>query len=439
MFSSIPPSPTKEYADQMDAIDPLKRFRDEFSIPRAPSTCGRDEAIYFGGMGLGLQPKRTPINLQSACRDWAQLGGLSYTDGARPLRYPEVECERLLVPLLGARHLDEVAVMNACSLNANLLLTSFYRPSATRNKVLIEGGAFCSDYHVIRGQLALHDVDERDALIQVWPRRGAHILETDDILSAIRAHAASLCVIWLGCTQYMTGQLFDVRAICSAAHQLGILVGLDLAHGVGNVPLLLHEWNVDFGAFCGYKYLCGGGGAIGGIFVHRRHHADASLKRLRGWWGQNLQQRYTFSSEFRAASGAKAWAVSQTPLLQCVALETALRIYTAAGMDRLRRKSVRLSAYLELLIQTYLGAELRLITPSQAQQRGCQLSLLVLRSDTQFEPLCAWLLRHGVVCSVHEPDIVRIAPFPLFNTFGECWDFVRIVSAYFGRNGRAKL
>eukprot|EP01084_Bolivina_argentea_P033197 61438_1 len=447
IYESITPSPTKQYANEMDKIDPLKRFRYEFNIPTASNNCNRKEAIYFCGFGLGLQPKSTLTNLQEACLEWGKLGALSYTDGKRPLRYCEVRSEELLIPLIGAKNIKEIAVMNACSINANLLMTSFYRPTSERYKILIEGGAFCSDYHIIKGQMNLHNIISKDALIEIYPNsygndENEYIINNQQFIDTIHKHNTSIAMIWLGCTQHLSGQLFDIKNICNIAHKYGIYIGLDLAHGIGNIPLYLHDWNVDFAAFCGYKYLNGGGGAIGGIFVHEKHHNNISLKKQIGWWGQDLKQRYKFLSHFKTAIGAKSWAISQTPLFQCVALETSLEIFHKAGILNLRQKSIKLTGYLQLLIEYFLKYNIKIITPCNVEERGCQLALAVLGTGNEkviMSELNEWLLDNGVICSIRKPNIIRIAPTPLFNTFNECWDFVQIIKQYFNQSINSKL
>eukprot|EP01084_Bolivina_argentea_P139743 245809_1 len=431
VYESIKPDTTEEYAIQMDKLDPLKKFRDEFILPVSNDCDDRKEVIYFVGFGVGPQPKRTLINVNEAIIEWGKLGTASYTQGKRPLRFVEARSEELLMPIMGAKYRTEVAVMNSCSVNANLLMTSFYRPNATQYKILIEKGAFCSDYHIIKGQFKIHNITKSDALIEVYTNNQfGMIVDNDDIIDAIHEHNTSISMIWLGCVQYLSGQVFDIARICSVAHQYNICVGLDLAHGVGNIPLKLHDWGVDFATFCSYKYLNASGGGIGGIFVHEKHHYT-DLPKHNGWWGQDVAVRHKFSPDFKSTIGAKSWAISQTPLLSCVALESSLEIFNEAGILNLREKSVKLTGYLERLSKKYLSKYMILITPSNANERGCQLSFALLHPEKHIDALNKYLSKNGVSCNIRQPFVLRAAPNPLYNTFTECWQFVQILKRYY--------
>eukprot|EP01084_Bolivina_argentea_P094019 169040_1 len=438
IFNSIEQTPTKEYAEEMDKHDPLNRFRYEFNIPPATNNSGRIESIYFHSYGLGLQAKRTLSNLQEACNEWGRLGARSYMEGKRPLTLCENRATKLLQPIIGSKHLSEICLMNSLSVNTNLIMMSFYKPTKQRYKILIENGSFCSDQHVIQGQLKLHNFTAKEALIELYPtnpKENKYYISNDDIINTIHKYNTSIALIWLGCTQYLSGQLFDIKRIVKIAHKYGIYVGLDLAHGIGNVALHLSDWNVDCAVFCGYKYLCGSGGCIGGIFVHKMHHNNQTLSKLQGWWGQEMDDILKFVPEYKPAIGARSWAISQAPFFECVALESALEIFDEANFVNLIIKSKKLTKYLEILIDKYLNkCDIKIVTPLNDKERGCQLSLEIMRKEDG-EKLKKYLRNKGVICYVSkDQNIVRVAPVPLYNMFIECWDFIQILKRYFESN-----
>ena len=406
-----------------DKIDPLKRFRSEFEIP--PSISGnRKDSIYFCGNSLGAMPKRAKTYCNEEFAKWKDCGVEGHFDGKRPWATIDEPNLTLIKPIIGAKHEDEIAIMNSLSVNNNLLFISFYRPIASRNKILIEGQAFCSDHHTVRSHLHLHNSTERDCLVQVNPQHNEHIISTEDIISAIDEHHSSLALVWLGAVQYFTGQLFDIQRIAAKAHEYNIYVGFDLAHGIGNVPLKLHEWNVDFATWCSYKYLNSGPGSVSGVFVHEKHHNNTSFKRLSGWWGQELSERFKMEKYHNPKKGAGAWQLSNPAVLPMVCLQASLEIFNEAGIQNLRYKSIALTGYLEKLLTTFLPKEVEIITPSQINERGCQLSLIFYKN---IENIHRKIREKGVICDLRKGTVMRIAPTPLYNTLDDVWQFVSIL------------
>ena len=376
---------------KIDAEDPLSSFRNEFNIPPAPnspnfsnSSISRKDSIYLCGNSLGLVPKRTISYVNEELSKWSERGVEGHFEGSRPwVSIDEKSCQ-LLVPIVGAADESEVCVMNSLSVNNNLLLLSFYQPTSVRRKILIEGQAFCSDHHTIRSQLRLHGLsdDPIDSnLLQLFPRDGETCLRTEDIINAIIENKDELCVVWLGGVQYYTGQMFDIAKISNICNKNGIYLGLDLAHAVGNVPLQLHAWGVDFACWCSYKYLNSGPGCIAGAFVHSKHNEIKSIKKLRnkrleGWWGQDVKQRFLMKDEHVPLIGAKAWQMSNPAVLPVVCLEASLEVFHEAGMQNLRRKSVYLTAFLEACLNRFCEGKVTIVTPKDWRFRGCQMSLL---------------------------------------------------------------
>lgn len=426
---------SEEFADKMDKIDPLKRFRSEFEIP--PSIDGnRLESIYFCGNSLGCLPKRAKIYVDEEFEQWKKYGVEGHFRGKRPWAIIDEPSLTLIKPLIGAKNEDEIAIMNSLSVNNNLMFISFYRPTSKRYKILIEGQAFCSDHHTVRSHLDLHNLTERDGLIEINPSLNNHIITSDEICEAIDKYHNSLSLIWLGVIQYYTGQLFDIERIVKKAHEYNIYIGLDLAHGIGNIPLKLHEWNVDFATWCSYKYLNSGAGSISGIFVHERHHNNTSFKRLQGWWGQTLQNRFNMKHIQIPKKGAQAWQISNPPILPTVCLQASLEIFNEAGIENLRIKSILLTGYLEKLLNTFLSKYVSIITPNNIHQRGCQLSLIFNRN---IEKIHKEITKKGVICDLRKGTVMRIAPTPLYNTFQDCWDFVQILKQCLDQDSNSKL
>jgi kynureninase len=398
-----------------DRADPLRERREHFALP-----LGADgqPLCYLCGHSLGLAPRSARGRLEQALRDWEQLGVLGHEQGSSPwIDYAEPLREPLAL-LCGAQP-DEVVAMNSLSINLHLLLASFYRPNGVRRRILIEAGAFPSDRHIVTSQLQWHGIDPAQALIELAARPGEHSLRDADIIEAIRREGEQLAlVLWPG-VQYRTGQAFDLYAIALATRRAGAVFGADLAHSIGNLPLALHQWGVDFAAWCSYKYLNAGPGAVGGAFVHQRHAHDPLQLRLAGWWGTERTTRFKMPREFLAATGAAGWQVSNPPIFSCAPLAAALSEFSTAGLGRLRAKSIALSAFLERSLQTLCGPAIKILTPSDPAQRGCQLSVALDADPARARRIFLNLEARGVVADWREPNILRVAPVPLYNSFAD--------------------
>lgn len=409
-------------ARNRDAEDVLAPFRDRFHMP--PHNGG--EALYFTGNSLGLQPKGAQDIIAGELEDWRQYGVEAHFKGRRPWVSYHREATEDLAALVGAMP-HEVVAMNALTVNLHLLLISFYRPEGRRTKLMIEAGAFPSDRYAALSQLRLHGLDPAEHLIELAPREGEHILRTEDIEARIAEEGDQLACVMLCGVQYYTGQWMPMRAITAAAHAAGATCGFDLAHAAGNVPLALHDWNVDFACWCGYKYLNGGPGCTAGAFVHERHANRPDLPRLEGWWGHNAERRFKMEPDFDLMHGAEGWQTSNAPVLNMAALLASLAEFRAAGMDRLRTKSLALTAFLERGIQAVAldtGAHLEILTPNDPDARGCQLSVVAHgHGKALFEHLTA----HGVIVDWREPAVIRLAPVPLYNTFADVAEFLAIL------------
>lgn len=424
-------------AAEMDAADDLRPFRDQFHLPEFD---GRP-AIYFTGNSLGLQPKRTREYIEQELKDWAELGVEGHLHAQHPwLPYHEFVTEPL-ARVVGAKPVEVVA-MNSLTVNLHLLMVSFYRPTRERYKIIIEKGAFPSDQYAVKSQILFHTAESQrrgeevleTALIELKPREGESTLRTEDIVETIEREGDSVALILLGGVNYYTGQAFDMRTIAESGHKAGAIVGFDLAHAAGNLELNLHDWNVDFAVWCSYKYLNAGPGAVAGIFVHERHAHSFELPRFAGWWGHDKETRFLMGPEFAPLTGAEGWQLSNPPIFQLAALRASLEIFDEAGMKRLRARSVKLTGYLEKLLRDIGDDRIEIITPSDPQQRGCQLSIRV-RAETRAEgsvpasnkTLFEALTARGVIADWREPDVIRVAPVPLYNSFGDIYEFSGIL------------
>lgn len=407
-------SQAHELAERLDAADPLRDVRAEFSLP-AP--------VYLCGNSLGPMPRSVRTALTAHVDKWASSAVMGHFSKPEPWADIEDEAARLYVPLVGARHASEVAVMNSLTVNIHLMLTAFYRPAGPRCKILLEDGAFSSDEYALQTHVTSRGLDPAAVLHRVGPRPGEALLRDDDLVAEIHALArkGELALVLLPGVQYYTGQVFPMGAACAAAREHGVPIGFDLAHAVGNVELRLHDWGADFAAWCSYKYVNGGPGALSGVFVHERH-ADAAVPRLAGWWGHDRATRFAMPREFAAQRGARGFQLSNPPVFGVVPVAEALRVFArAGGIKAVRAKSVRLTGFLERLLRERLGGEVDIVTPGEAARRGCQLSLRLWRVQRwggggmrAFNARLAWL---GVVCDVREPDVLRVAPAPLFNSY----------------------
>ena len=409
--------PSLEAARELDSADPLSRFRERFYIPQHDCR----DVLYFTGNSLGLQPKAAKAALEVELDDWSKWGVEGHFQGQNPwVSYHERFTEGLC-HLTGAKP-HEVVAMNGLTVNLHLLLISFYQPKGTRRKLLCEAKAFPSDRYALCSQIRLHGGDPDEDLIELTPRRGENLLRTEDVLRAIEDTGEELATVMIGGVNYYTGQLHDMKAITAAAHQAGAMCGFDLAHAMGNVHLDLHSWDVDFACWCSYKYLNSGPGAVSGVFIHERHVRDANgdgtaMRRLEGWWGHDAESRFKMDPEFVPMPSAEAWQMSNAPVLNMAVHKVALDLFLEAGMDALVERSQRLTAYLETLVGIVAertGAQLDILTPSETDARGCQLSVVAHGyGRTLFDHLMA----HGVIVDWREPAVIRMAPVPLYNSF----------------------
>jgi kynureninase len=407
-------------AAQLDAADELRHFRDEFHLPR---NAHGEALVYLCGHSLGLQPRGARKLVEQELENWQHSAVEAHFFGERPwVAYHEQLAERL-ASLAGADR-TEVVAMNSLSVNLHLLLVSFYRPTRDRYKILIEQNAFPSDRYAVVSQLRWHGFDPQTALIEVAPRPGESALRTDDLCSIIEREGSKIATILLPGVNYLTGERFDIARISTIASRQGCVVGFDLAHAIGNVPLAIHDCNVDFAVWCSYKYLNGGPGAIGGAFVHKRHARSFDLPRFAGWWGHDKASRFAMPQTFAPLSGAEGWQVSNPPILAMAPLLASLEIFERAGMTRLRAKSQRLTSFLARAIETRLSSRVEIVTPLDPDARGCQLSLSLNREPAKIEPVRARLSAAGIVCDWRESNVLRVAPVPLYNTYNDAWRLV---------------
>ncbi len=407
----------------MDARDPLANYRERFCFPK---TKNGDDCIYLCGHSLGLQPKTVRKYIEQELNDWSELG----VEGHFRARNPWMPYHRLLTQqtasLVGARP-EEVVVMNSLTVNLHLMMVSFYRPTSQRYKILVERGAFPSDQYAVQSQIGFHGFRAESSLLELALRPGESCIRDEDIESLIDREGDSIALILLGGVNYATGQAFDIAGITDAGHRKGCVVGFDLAHAAGNLPLRLHEWGPDFAVWCSYKYLNGGPGCVGGCFVHDRHSQAWTLPRFAGWWGHDEKARFEMAPNFQPMTGAEGWQLSNPSILSLAALRASMDIFSQAGKEHLRAKSLSLTGYLEFLLCQHASPKFSLITPSDAQRRGAQISI---RIPDNGQALCEELAENGVVGDWREPDTFRVAPVPLYNSYGDVYRFVqRFVAA----------
>jgi kynureninase len=405
---------SRSFAKTLDQDDPLGSYREKFHYPKNET---KENVIYFSGNSLGIQPKSVRKYVEKELYVWEREGLLG--QHSRWHNFHE-RLKENTARLVGS-HPSEVVVMNALTVNIHLLMVSFYQPNKTRNKIIIEQGTFPSDQYAIESQIKFHGFDPQDTLIELRPRESETTLRTKDILAAVRKVNEELATVILGSVNYYTGQAFDMQSITKAGHEAGAYVGFDMAHGAGNLEMNLHDWNVDFAAWCSYKYLCAGPGAPAGIFIHKTHH-DWAGPRLTGWWGHNKNTRFEMGSEFNPIQTAEGWQISNAPVMGMAPLLAAMEIFDEAGMTAIRLKSEKLTGFLEHLIAVNLPA-VSIITPTNPIERGCQLSLVVPGGENTFEKIS----KKGVVCDWRKPDVIRVAPHPLFNRYTEVYDFVNLL------------
>ena len=407
----------EEFARRMDMEDSVARVRNRFHIPK---TNNGAECIYLCGHSLGLQPKNAAQYVEQELRDWADLG----VDGHFAGKNPWFTYHRLLTQqtaeLVGAEA-PELVVMNSLTVNLHLMMVSFYRPTTDRHKILVEGGAFPSDQYAVKSQIQFHGFDPPSSLVELQPRPEEACLREEDVHEAIEREGNSIALILLGGVNYVTGQALDVAAVTEAGHNKGCMVGFDLAHAVGNIPLRLHDWAPDFAVWCNYKYLNGGPGCVGGCFVHQRHARAWDVPRFAGWWGHDEKTRFRMGPEFDAMEGAEGWQLSNPPILALAALRASLDIFSEVGMERLRAKSVALTGYAEFLLRQKRSSKFSILTPAEPRRRGAQLSLRVPQHGRS---ICDRLAAHGIIGDWREPNIFRVAPVPLYNSYHDVFSFV---------------
>lgn len=430
------------FARALDAEDPLRDFREAFLLPdagavarTAPDSAGdaaglSGPCVYLTGNSLGAQPRGVEAMIRQELSDWARLGVEGHVHGRDPwLPYHE-QFRGPLSRLVGAGE-HEVVAMNSLTVNLHLLMASFYCPTRERFKIMIEDSAFPSDSYAVASQAEMHGFDAASAIVRLRPRAGEHTLRTEDIVAAIEREKSALALVMLGAVNYLTGQWFDMDAITRAGQGAGAVVGWDLAHAAGNVPLRLREYGgrgADFAAWCSYKYLNSGPGAIAGVYVHERHCRDRELRQFAGWWGNDPASRFRMGPDFVPVATADRWALSNPPILSLTPLKASLELFERAGMERLRRKSVLLTGYMERMVRARTPG-VGMLTPADPERRGCQLSLVVPGSARAVQGA---LLRRGVVCDLREPNVIRAAPTPLYNQFHEVWRFVEALREVVG-------
>jgi kynureninase len=411
------------FADHLDACDPLKHYREDFHIPKGPNG---EPVIYFCGNSLGLQPKAARGLLEQELDAWANLGVDAHFKGKTPWYSYHGIFRESGARLVGAKP-GEVVMMNSLTVNLHLLMATFYRPTPERFKILVEEPTFPSDLYAIQSQLQQHSLDPAKGLLTLKPGAGEHVIRAEDIESTLTSRGQEIALVLLSGINFVTGQWFDMPRITAAAHREGCLVGWDLAHAAGNVAMHLHDWQVDFAVWCSYKYLNGGPGAVAGCFIHEKHGQNLDLPRLAGWWGNDPATRFEIhlQHQFRPQPGADGWQVSNPPILAMAPLRASLDQFDQIGMPALRAKSECLTNYLAYLLDQLPPGRFQVITPRDPNQRGCQLSLLAPDSS---KDLVRALEAGGVVCDFREPNVIRVAPAPLYNTFHDVWAFAQTLA-----------
>lgn len=427
---------TRATAEQLDQQDPLKDFRQEFLFPQHN---GRD-SLYFCGNSLGIQPREAMDALCLEMDRWRELGVEGHFEGELPWTEYHKALTEPSAHIVGAKP-EEVIIMNTLTVNLHLMMVSFYRPTKERYKIIMEAGAFPSDQYAVETQVKFHGYDPEEAIIEVMPRPGKMTLEHEDIIAAIEEHGTETALVLFGGVNYYTGQLFDMQAITEAGHRAGAMVGFDLAHAAGNVPLQMHDWNVDFAVWCTYKYINSGPGALSGCFIHERHVNNRELPRFAGWWGQDEKRRFLMEKGFVPNPGAEGWQISNAPIMAFPPMKVSHALHQRAGMPALREKSKQLTGYLEYLIDELkqTGKNYEFITPRDPEQRGAQLSFITGRDGKE---LFDYLTENGVICDWREHNlpneegegaksgVIRIAPAPIYNGYLDVWELVDLLRRY---------
>lgn len=415
---------TLEFAHKLDQADELADFRNEFHFP----VINGKQVIYFTGNSLGLQPKKAKEAILQELDDWAKWGVEGHFHAKNPwFAYHEIFSNDEAA-IVGA-NAEEVVLMNGLTVNLHLMMVSFFRPQGNRTKILCEAKAFPSDQYAIESQLRFHGLDPEQHLIEVAPRDGEHLIRHEDILQAIEDNADEIALIMIGGVNYYSGQVFRMKEIAEAGHRAGALVGFDLAHAAGNIPLQLHDWEVDFACWCTYKYLNSGPGSVSGVFVHEKHANKPELPRFAGWWGYDKKTRFAMEAGFKPIPGAEGWQMSNAPVFNMAAHRASLDLFKAAGMTKLRHKSESLTDYLAFVInevsRANANAEFEIITPENHSERGCQLSIL---AHGQGKALFDKLTESGVIVDWREPNVIRMAPVPLYNSYEDVYRFGQLLN-----------
>ena len=412
--------PHLEYALNRDQMDALRPYREAFHIPK--DNKGNDW-LYFTGNSLGLQPKTTKAVVEQELKDWANLGVEGHFQAKNPWMPYHEYLTQSMAKIMGAKPV-EVVVMNTLTANLHFLMASFYSPTKKRPKILIESDAFPSDRYAVQTQLEFHGYDPKDCLIEWSPRAGETLLHIEDLESLLEKQGAEIALLLIGGVNYYTGQYLDLKKIAELGHAKGCKVGIDLAHGAGNIQPDLHASGVDFAAWCTYKYLNSGPGSLGGVFVHQRYAHDKNLKRFAGWWSQNKTTRFDMRQALDITPGAEGWQLSNPPILSMAAIKASLDLFNEVGMEVLREKSIQLTGYLEYLINELNNPDIEIITPKDPNQRGCQLSIRVKNTD---KTLHKKLTEKHVITDWREPDVIRCAPVPFYNSFEDVYRMVEIL------------
>ena len=414
---------TLAFATQLDNADCLKSFRNEFLIPQKDGK----EITYLCGNSLGLQPKSAVLELNTQLEVWQNHAVEGWFEGEQNWLNYHNDIKDLLAPIVGASP-HEVTCMNSLTVNLHLLLTSFYMPKGKRIKILMEGGAFPSDQYMFQSQVTHHGYKPKDAIVEVKRREGEHNIRLEDILAKIEEVGDELALVLFGGVNYYTGQVFDMKTITETGHKVGANVGFDLAHAAGNINLELHDWNVDFAAWCSYKYMNSGPGNASGFFVHEKHHNDKELKRFAGWYGHNKERRFKMEPDFDPVHGADGWQISNLPILSLAPYLASVEMFAEVGMDKLIAKRNRITAYLEFVLheidKELEGAEFEILTPANQEERGCQLSVYL---HGQGRDLFEKLMKNGVITDWREPNVIRLAPAPFYCSFEDMYDFGQIL------------
>ena len=414
---------TLEFAQDSDQQDELSAYRQCFYLPKIN---GKD-ALYFTGNSLGLQPKSTREYVQQELDDWAKYGVEGHFEAKNPwVSYHKILSEPF-AQLVGANK-EEVVAMNGLSVNLHLMMVSFYQPTSNRTKIICEAKAFPSDQYMLESQVKFHGLNPNDTIIEVSPRDGEHTIREEDILSTIEEVGEELALVFWGGVNYYSGQVFDMAKITEKAHTQGAYVGFDLAHGVGNIELKLHDWNVDFACWCSYKYLNAGPGSVSGVFVHQKHDNNSNLPRFAGWWGHDEERRFLMEKNFMPMKGAQGWQLSNAPVFAMAPCKASMDIFDEVGMPRLVSKSKRLTNYMEFIFNDissrYNNCDLEIITPKEEGHRGCQLSVLC---HGQGRSMFDFITKEGVIADWREPNVIRLAPVPLYNSFEDIYHLGQII------------